>query len=686
MFSPLLQTFFTSQKNYWFFPSFFVIYLGIFFINQITENSFLSFLQLIWGTFLFLFYIGICFTIIIQVVFRRKFELWEFFSLSILASFLLQPLLLNIEFSLFKNISLWHPFINGLFLLVIAGLFISLKKTSLPTFSYSHFIYPLRSHPLLLSLVFGSIFLCIQILSFSPLPDLDPYKWLYKYTYQSENHLLDYTERPLFSSLIFSATTLTGITIFDFFKYFLPFLFLTTLIPGWLVARTFNSKNKQLIFLLFIFSVPNIVLYSGTAMPQVPLIFLSYFFVFFLLYSHLKQDNFFLYTGGLTMLLGFFYHETALLILPAWILPILITKYKVFLTNKKIFLLSLVILFIISPYLRPLYEFGARWISRLIPAFFEKAHFNWFYPAQYSNIDRNMMGWVSWDGIIKFYAYYVGPVLSLIFLSFFILLFHQKFRLFVFEKFIKSPAITILSLSFFTFFIIAEVFPRFPGIALLPDRAWVFAGIFGYIFLFLLFQYFPKISSKAAILFTVCFLIAISGTLYINYLKRYLISPLQLQSASWIQTTLPENRLFLSYGYRSLLPVHAKSPVVNIPNEIYCQNNLNEFEKVVTQLELNKKITTISPLSIIPTLSAPVPNRYIYTLTPLSSLKEKSLYIYYSQVHTKNPYRDRPYGMKSWGIKPCSEGNFLFDQFPQKFERVYQKNDDFDEVIIWKVL
>ena len=681
-----LNRFLLSQGS--FFYLFLILwgYISVFLLRQTWDHPILFLSQLLGGSFFFLFGAGACTTLILQWLFKKTFDTWEFLSLSFLMSFLIPPLLLNLEFSLFKSIAVWHPIINIFLPLIPASLLLFFKKTALPSFVPRHIALNFHFHPLFLAFVFGIIFLLLQVFSFSPLPDLDPYKWLYKYTYQFENHLLDYAERPFFGSLIFTATTLTGITIAEFFKYLLPLLLLTALIPGWLVAKTFPNKSNQWIFLLFLFSIPNVILYAGTAMPQAPFIVLCYFITFFLIYSHLKQDDFFLYISGLTILLAFFYHQTALLMLPAWILPVIIAKRRAIFGNKKILLFLILIVISTLQFLKPLYEFGMHWIYKLAPAFLEKAHFNWFYPAQYSNIDRNLMGWTSWSGIIKFYAYYVGPVLGLILLSFLILLFHKKFRSFASEKLFWNPALSIIFLSFLTFFVIAEVFPRFPGIALLPDRSWIFAGIFGYIFLFILLQYFSKISSKAIILFTMCFVIAISGTLYINYLKRYLISPLQLQSAEWIQTTLPENRLFLSYGYRGLLPVYAKSTVVNIPNQIYCENNYQSFEKTINTLETSKRIFTVSPLSTVPSLSAPVSNKYIYTLTPLSSLKEKSLYVYYSQVHTKNPYRNRPYSMKSWGIEPCPGGKFLFDQFPQKFERVYHLKDEFDEVIIWKVL
>lgn len=677
----------TSPQGSFF--SFFLIlgsYIGVFFLRQTWDHPILSLFQLFCGSFFFLFGAGACATLIIQWLFKKSFDLWEFLSFSFLMSLLIPPLLLNIEFSLFENIATWHPIINIFLLLIPASLLLFFKQTTLPSLVPHNTILNLRSHPLFLTFVFGIIFLLLQIFSFSPLPDLDPYKWLYKYTYQFENNLLDYAERPFFGSLIFTATTLTGITIAEFFKYLLPFLLLIALIPGWLVAKTFPDKRSQWVFLLFLFSIPNVILYVGTAMPQAPFIVLCYIITFFLIYSYLKQDDFFLYTSGLTILLAFFYHQTALLLLPAWILPVIIAKRKAIFGNKKILLSLILIIISTLQFLKPLYEFGLHWINKLAPAFLEKAHFNWFYPAQYSNIDRNLMGWASWSGIIKFYAYYVGPILGLILVSFLILLFHKKFRSFASEKVFGSPALSVLFLSFLTFFVIAEVLPRFPGIALLPDRSWIFAGIFGYIFLFIFIQYFSKISYKTAAFFMLCFVIAISGTLYINYLKRYLISPLQLQSAEWIKTTLPKNRLFLSYGYRGLLPVYADSTVVNIPNQVYCETTYQSYEKVINELEISKRIFTVSPLSTIPVLSAPVSNKYIYTLTPLSSLKEKPLYIYYSQVHTKNPYRDRPYSMKSWGIKPCPGGKFLFDQFPQKFKRVYHLKDKFDEVIIWKVL
>jgi hypothetical protein len=42
--------------------------------------------------------------------------------------------------------------------------------------------------------------------------------------------------------------------------------------------------------------------------------------------------------------------------------------------------------------------------------------------------------------------------------------------------------------------------------------------------------------------------------------------------------------------------------------------------------------------------------------------------------------------MDSWGIEPCTEGEFLFDRYPENFQRVYNQKDADDEVIIWKII
>lgn len=716
------------------------------FLSPIFNHTVVSAIQLIGGTFFLLIGTGVAVTLILQSLFQRKFDVWEFISLSLLTSLLIPPLLLELEFLILQSVHTWYPLLNTVLVWSIAAILLIFHKTNFPSPSLPKFSV---SHPLFLSFLFGIVFVLIEISAFPTLPDLDPYKWLFKYEYQFANHLLDYTDRPLFGALTYIGVSLTGLEVFTFFKYLLPFFFLVTLFPAWMIAKTFSEKSKQWFFLLFIFSTPNILLYAGTAMPQVPLIILSYFFTFFLLHAHNKRDDFFLYISGLSMFVGFLYHQAAFIIFAAWLLPVAIIKRKTLLADKKILLLIALILLSNLERFQPMYHFVSYWVKNIVPKFFQINNINLFYPAQYSNIDHNMMGWPSLEGIIKYYSFYIGPVLGLVLILFFYLMTRASFRSFFLQELRKGAALVALLTSFGIFLIIAEILPRFPAIALLPDRAWIFGGIFSYLFLYFLLVYIPKVS-RVAFLITILFIISISGALYINYLKRYLISPMQLESTQWIKTLSP-NRVFLSYGHRNLLAVHANTSVVHIPSGLYCEKDINKFETIledfnfanntklkqnflektyqpflqenlattktayellqkpsganeqyyeaITKIDyfthlvdkvetplLRDKITIINPLSTPPQISKPIPNGDIFHFNFIPSLTDRPLYIYYSQVNTKNPYRSRPYGIKSWGMEPCPEGKFLFDQFPQKFERVYQAKDAFDEVIIWKVL
>jgi len=248
--------------------------------------------------------------------------------------------------------------------------------------------------------------------------------------------------------------------------------------------------------------------------------------------------------------------------------------------------------------------------------------------------------------------------------------------------------------------------------------------------------------------FMLFFTVSISGALYVNYLKSYLITPAQWNSAKWIEKNLPKNRVLLSYGHKTLLPFYTTSTLIKISPEVYCSKNVQDFQDIMkektvqnsimktyyepflksiettadnasmfyfdntktdnekyanalsdneimmTQIanirkNLKEKVrtTTVFPLSRVPVLFSPIPIEDVYeqTMSDLeTSSKHSPLFIYYSKQDKRNPYRGRPYTMLTWGIDPCPDGKFLFDLYPDKFKRIYSINNE--EVIIWKVL
>ena len=744
-----LRYFFVSQKLFSLLSAVFAGYLIVFLLGHFLNNPVLTLLQIIGGLFFAFIGTGISITTIIQWVAKRNFDHWEFISLSLLGGMIIAPSILTAEFILLHKAYDWYPIANSLVLWCISGVLLLYKKTSFPVLSSQSFSKDIFKHPFFIVLAFGLVFSFIQTILYQAMPDLDPYKWLMKYTYQFANQQLDYLERPLFGSMVFIATRFAGISVFTFFKYIVPFIFLSTFIPTWMVARNFAEKSKQWIFLLFVFTSPITILYAETPMPQFMLIVLSYFFVFFLLYSFEKNDEFFLYSAGTFILLSFFCHQAGIIIFIIWAIAMIIAKRALIFSDKKTFFLIILLAISNISLFEKMRQFLSSWISIVIASIFLPNSLNLLYPAYYTNFDRNMMGWGSLSGVLKFYAFNVGPVLGgLLILFLGMIVFNKDFRSFFKKIVFKNSAISIATVIFILFFTIAEILPRFPNVSLLPDRAWIFSGVFSFVFLFIILHFIKTVPRWSMIVFISFLTISISGALYVNYLKRYLITPAQWNSAKWIETHLPENRVFLSYGHKTLLPFYADSTLIKIPYETYCSKNIQDFQNILdektTQNSLMKtsyepflksikktadstsrfyfdnmktdnekyanaisdneimmtqitgiqkilrekvKTTTVFPLSHTPTLFSPIPIEDVYEQTVFNSetsTQNKSFFIYYSKQDNKNPYRDRPYEIKNWGTDPCPDGKFLFDLYPDKFKRVYSVEDE--EVIIWEIL
>ncbi|MFH0969701.1 MAG: hypothetical protein V1804_04290 [Patescibacteria group bacterium] len=528
---------------------------------------------------------GVFIVMIVQWLIKRNFDQWEFISLALLGGMLIAPAILSTEFILFKKAYDWYPIANSIVLWLGAGFLLYCKKTSFPKISFP--TKRIIRHPLFIVFMFGFFFTVAQVLMYPALPDLDPYKWLLKYTYQFSSQLLDYVERPLFGSLIFVGTRFTGVSIITFFKYILPFLFLLTLFPAWMIARTFQNTRKQWIWLLFTFTSPVIILYAQTAMPQSILIILSYFIVFFLLYSDQKKDDFFLYSAGILALLSFFFHQAGSIIFAVWVIIMIVLKRSSIFLNKKNLLLFLLLLALAFHYFKGIYNFVSSWTLMVYSRIFSPDNLNLFFPAQYSNIDSKSMGWNSLTGVIQFYAFHVGPLIIALLFVFLIMLFsNKKFRSFTLSN-ATHPALFIAGTIFFLFFTVAEILPRFPNIALLPDRAWIFAGIFTFLILYIILRFLKNIPSWVMLFFMLFFITGISGALYINYLKRYLLTPAQIKSAEWIKKKLPENRLFISYGHKLLLPFYADTPLLGITSSVYCSDNIQDFYDILNSMDEN---------------------------------------------------------------------------------------------------
>jgi hypothetical protein len=657
---------------------------------------------------------GINSAYIFQKILKRFFTKWEFLSISLFFIFTLLPFLLLIENFILGEIYTWLPFLN-IFLSFIPICFFAYKNKT-EVFLSLNISKDIFKSPFLWVFLFSSAIVSIVIFAYPHLPDKDPYTWIFRLEKIFENkNIIGESSRSLFPLFTFNFINILGINIFIFFKYILPFLFLSALFPAWLIAKNFKSKLKQTAFLLTIFAAPNTILYSLTAMPQIIFIYLLFFFIFFLAYSFIKKDNLFYYLAGVMATCSVLYHEAAIIVFAIWFFATIYKERKFLFKNKTQTFLIILILISNFHFIQKYTSFAFKWIRRIFIYIFEKPTLNYLFPAKYTNIDGSLMGWETFGGTIKYYGFYIGPLI----LGFIILLFViNKKGVFrdTFSLIRKNISLIILFLSFLVFFLISEILPRFPGISMLPDRSWVFGGILFILFIFSIFhldeknKFIKKYHYYILILFI---FIGIIGALYINNSKKYLATKAELESANWIKNNLPKNRTFFSTGKTNILRYHADSNTIGVPSNFYFDENqgietildppenrdLNKFEEYVSNIEkeventrerIPKLKSENSQKKFLDNFSKKIiehSNNFSNSLKEISLVKEKekdkNLYIYYSEINPKNPYAQRSYSVESWGVNP-QDTEIIFDQYPDKFQKIYEDKEN--KIMIWKIL
>lgn len=621
------------------------------------------------------------------------------------------PFLLSVEYSHFHLLAPTLPIVNALFFFLLAMWLnpFSLEKPGGFSATPSRYFWSLTS-----ACLFYATLILVITSAYYPLPDLDPYYWFSQY--RTDFALSQLTPlngyRPLFASLAYLFNQTAGVDLYAFFKYALPALMLLVLVPATLVARQFHRFTEQFAILLLPLASASLILYFQIPIPQAMLNIALVFFIFFLLYSWMTQKSFFYFLAGAVAFGAYFYHEAAIFIFLLWLLTTLY-HYRhhiktVIRDHRLSSLLFLLIAFSYAPLLiNPMYHFLSAWMEHSLDLL-GSIHLNLAFPATYVNIDGNAVGWGDGIGVMKYYAFYVGPA---VFLALAVLTTNLKVRSADDEywKIVrKHKEFWILASAFLLFFIVAEILPRFMNIALLPERAWGFAGILLLAIVPLTFMHHPRRAHGLAILFIIAALINAGGAIYINSLKRYLITPEQVTSAEWIKTALPAHRVVFTYGHSRLLRIHAQTPVINVENpELY--SDIRVFDDRYLKYQSDNRSLQRRTTETITDLTADLDRlhelhvdtdaeRLIQRLNQIaltaSTLEqtiqhklgqaeqaEDQFYIYYAETSSRNPYANRPY-MKVESVK--AEGGFVYDQYPERFQRVYALPRD--EVVMWKLL
>lgn len=571
---------------------------------------------------------------------------------------------------------------------------------------------------IIIILILG-IFVSQLTTAYYALPDIDPYSWLQQFqqTFSTSLNFSFHQYRPLFISLGYLFTQIAQIDTYAFFKYIIPLLSFFLLLPSFLVANKASNLPQTLIIFSLPFASSSFLLYSTSSLPQSIANILLITGFYFILYSAIVKRYFFFVLGGVSIFGAIFFHEANILFLIPWIIVVLLANrasIKTFISREWLACLFFIVILLLSfDTFRIYLSFLAAWIQRTLHALF-LFQTNLTFPATYINIDGNAVGWSDFSGILRYYSFYFGPfavIATVLFISFFLKR-KLKFRSCLLSKdSIEKQVLSYFFLSFFLFFSIAELLPRFFNFALLPERALSFVAFIAvFLFGYILLQ-----STQSTIFIPLLVLTAIiinlGGAIYINSIKQYLITPNQMSSAEWISLNLPRNRILFTTSQVNLLRFHAQTNTVIEVNDPSLYTDIRVFEKAVDHIpSVNDRYQTNyqklledveNKIYFLKKQTSPSSDHHTHLMFLLgisnniqSFLRQYSennvsitiednkvppLYIYYSKESPKNPYINRPYTKRSTHRKGDP---IIFDQFPNRFKRVYSLPED--EVVIWE--
>lgn len=675
----------------------FTFVFGIRFFSYFFSLAFLSYALAVGG---------INTALIIQFFLKEKFNKLELLNIAAMCGLLVMPLIYLAEMCVFGKDYRLLPIINTLFsylgIVILENFFGQERKFYNPTiFSLKRDnlrkVWPL----LLVAILFILIILSFVLVSF-PFPESDPYYWRERYEFLFKPGVsLYFLDRPLFLVLARIFIGGAGIDNFAFFKYAIPGLSILLLLPAYLVARGFKGRLSQVAILFLPLISPSVLMFQMIPIPQTIATIVTFFFLFWLVYSQITNQKQFYFFAGTAIFLSVIYHEVTAIIFLMWLLWTTIfyrNNIWRFIVNNKIitFLLILVIyphLSIIKTYV----SFIFYWIGKTINAILS-FDMNWRFPAFYYNIDQKAVGWPGFAGVSKYYLFYVGP--GLMFAVF--LFCWNNWRNHSFQKNFKRsllrPEALLIASLVIVFFSISEVLPRLANIAMLPDRSWVFGGIFLSSAILFIFKYTNQRKNILAAVLLFFITIGIGAALYVNNQKKYVFPDYQIKAVNWIKNNLPTDRIILSAGNGNLLKYHSESLVYIMPENFYCDETLNNFDTLMKVLETQSQgLQVINPtgekiikeiqnyLAQAVSLDAQrleiIANKYKNEYDHQAFIKKdhfiKPMYIFYFQDDPRNPFLQRQYYSKVVG---CSIP--VFESNPQEFEKIYS---DQNYVIIWKV-
>jgi hypothetical protein len=576
---------------------------------------------------------GLNLAILLKIILKKKFDFVEILNISFLGIIIFIPFILLIENSLLERTYPLQSFITTAAIALFASIMLFFKKNNA---EYQLFEFPrLTIRKILLSPLTWAVLLEILVIIFTVfvykfLPDKDPFTWHVRLTQYFEGNIFpEIFYRLLFYHIYFLFNNLAEINAFVFLKYVTPFLFLSVFLPIWMVIRKIDDPKKQTVALLIPFLAPNTILFSLMGMPQAFFIILQFYFIFFLFYSCISKEKIYYFLAGIIALACTLYYEAGIIIFVIWMLFTIFYERKTIISNKRDAFFIFIIIILNISIIRKYGYFMIKWIKKIISSL-AHPHFNFIFPLEYKSIDGIKIGTQSIIGAARSYLGYAGPVIILFILIILYLLLRKKIDIGKYWAiFKKSGELQIIFTLFAIFFSIAEILPRFPGIALLPGRAWIFSSIFFSFFIMLSIiknkdRQIPKIIYS---IYIICIFLSICGAIHSNYLKKHQVTKNQFRSAEWIKEKLPKDRLIISTRRNQLLQYFGESDLFAV-NADYFYDEKNIFDTVDElkngSIDESKNDENFKKYTDAITSAT---NEYVYNYLHSGNIKEKNALI-----------------------------------------------------------
>jgi len=638
---------------------------------------------------------------IIQIFPTKSFSALEkYFSLLVFFFCLYVPVYYILNQVFHFSISIAHTFIiNTIIFLAVAGIkaFIPTDETTL--LIPKHATAFLKKEYLLISalfLYFGLHALNYRLYGF--IPEWDSYSDLIKIQLGLADGFIQHTYRGFFSASAQVLSNFSGIDPYHIFSVIFISLqsVLILVIRALLDIYRIKKISLQIIAYVATLSVPVLNMEIDMTRPQ-NMVILLFPILFYFSYRFLSEKNISCaILTGLIALAGMNYHEFfvfPLIIFAGWITFNFL--HKAFRANDRkdryIYSLASTVIGLLAILIVREFDFlnyalvTAHNIFSLVLNISEWRV--WFIGNYASDGTTLKMGWLGIDGAIKYYAYYLSPMLGTALIAFAYLAFKSEI--------LKDHLIRI-TLPFFVIFIsFAEILPRL-NYLYLPERFWLLIDIILILtFIPFLKQFTGKRHEKitTSILVLLCIL-GISGSLYIAANKKSLTSENEYRASRWIRENTSEKAVFISqsangpmiqfFGQRTLLPIDSEyfvsqklleqSPEKEIEElRESLDDHFSEVNNLVEKFTSNQ-ISFIEFANSIQTKKSAVMN--IRTqIDQWEKAIDQPKYIVYSYDKFNTLYKDR-----EWWLTTNAYGASL-EKFNQAYPLVYQEGG----VYIWKV-